>query len=230
LLTCPALLLIASCATTTAPSDGVEFRSANWDNAIETGFAVTPVSAAPEITDSAEATAQFTNELYTGLQISLPQTAFVSPHQTLTRLDTVGRNAHSRLRSLRRDLYQNDVLDQENTAGVSRDLQSRYALLGWFEEVTQEITKGGGFYSFGAGDAPPGSGTERTVVQPIKFEQVDGHAVAIVVDLQEAEVLWRGSVEYKTNQTENVKGAFEQELDRARADAAIRLADHVGEY
>ena len=197
--------------------------------ASESGFAVTPIIAAHDVVDADEVTALFTNELFASLQGWFPENALITPYDTLERLDANGPGAWTRLRAVRRALHQRKPLDPEVLETLSRDLGHRFVLVGWLEETASEVTQGGGYYSYGAGDAERGSGVERTVVDPLRFQKVTGSAVAVVLDMLEDEVLWRGFVSYETDLDDDADGNFGQALDRTRASAAVRLADQIVE-
>ena len=216
------VLLLAGCAATTPPTDGVQFRSDHWSLAAESGFAVSPMAANALVTDTAEAAALFTNEFYAALQISLPGKILTSPIETLHRLDAIGGGAHTRFRSLRAKLYRNEQLIPEETAAISRDVQHRYLLVGWLEEGESEGFQG---YQYRV----PGAGQYETVVHGLTYAEIHGRATAVVLDLWANEILWRGVAEYKTGQLYGDDSEIREELDRARASGAITLADYLGE-
>lgn len=222
-----AFLLLAGCASSRAPADGVEFRSENWRLASESGFVVTPIAAAHNVADADAATVLFTNELFSSLQAWFPEDTLITPHDTLERLNANGPDARARLRAVRRALHRRTAMDPEVLDMLSRDLGHRLVLVGWLEETASEVTQGGGYYSYGAGDAERGSDVERTIVNPLRYQKVTGTAVAVVLDMTEDEVLWRGVVSYETEPNDDADGKFAQALDRVRASAASRLADHI---
>lgn len=219
---CTVTLLLAGCATTSAPTDGIQFRSENWPLAADSGFAVAPSVAVAGVNDpgeAAEAAVLFTNEFYAALLVSLPGASLRSPAQTLGMLDATGGNARARLQSLRRDLYRDTALVPEELASISRDVQHRFLLVGWLDEGVSEETKGGGYEFDSSGRA----------VRPLTYNLVEGRATAVVLDLWVNEVLWRGAVNYKANRVDGNADTIRKELNRTRVSAAIRLADFVGQ-
>jgi hypothetical protein len=208
--------LLTGCGTSEAPTDGVEFQTEAWDYAIDGGFAVTPVAASHEIAEANEATALFTNEFFAALQTSLPETPLVSPHEALNRLTDDGHGSHEQLRSLRRVLRQNEQLDHEKLVAISRDLQHRFVLVGWFDEIASEGVRGA-----------QAVGQFETTDYGLTWMKIDGQATVVVLDLWEDEILWRAFANYTTDRI-YVKGdEFQAELDRTRIGAAVRLADQM---
>lgn len=59
------------------------------------------------------------------------------------------------------------------------------------------------------------------------YEEVQGRATAVVLDLWENEVLWRGAADYSTARLYGDDGAIRRELDKTRAAAANRLAEFM---
>ena len=220
--------IIAGCATNKAPADGTQFRADNWALVVDAGFAVAPPLAQPGVTRPAEAAALFANEFYAALLISMPRTQFKPPDQTLELLNESGAGAHARLRSLCGKLYRNDELVHEELVALSRDVQHRFLLVGWIEEEASEESAGGGYYFYGH-DNQRGS-TESVPLAPLTYDEVNGQAVAVILDLWEDDVLWRGTVAYKTTRNDSEDDDIAEGLDRTRAAAAIRLADCVGEH
>ena len=220
ILPCAAIPLLAGCVATTMPLDGTQFRSENWSLAAESGFVVSPPVAIPGVVDPVEAAALFTNEFYSALLISLPGTRLTSPSQTLDMLNATGSDAHARFRALRRKLYRNEDLGSEELASISRDVQHRFVLVGWFDERVSQETQGGGYSIVHQ---------EQGDVELFTYEQVNGRATAVVLDLWVNEILWRGMVDYKTNRVDDDGGGLREELDLTRIGAAIRLADCLGQ-
>ena len=66
-------------------------------------------------------------------------------------------------------------------------------------------------------------------VRRFAYEKVHGRATAVVVDLWENEVLWRGAVDYATARLYGDDGGILKELDRTRADASVRLAEYFSQ-
>ena len=217
---------LGGCAPAQIPEDGTTFRAEGCDAALEEGFAITPLVAAPRIVDAREATALFTNEFFAALEAVLPGSDLDSPRQTLYRLDAQGSGAHARVRSLRRRLAQHESLDHEELRAIERVVRRRYVLVGWIEEATSEVSSGGGYYSHGAGDAPRGT-SERAIVTPLTYTQVTGTVVAVIVDLREDVILWSATIDYETDRGDGQTGDLEEGLERTRAAAAIRLAEQV---
>ena len=221
ILTCSGILLLASCAATKPPPDGIQFRSDNWSLAAESGFAVAPFAAIPGVADPAETAALFTNEFYSALLVSLPGTVLTSPSETLHRLNATGNDAHSRFRSLRRKLYRHQELVPEQLASISRDVQHRYLLVSWLDEGVSAGVQGGyDVYHLGHHEVVGGGYT---------YEEVTGQASAVVLDLWVNEILWRGMVRYKTDLLDWNEGEVRKGLNLTRTAAAIRLADCFGQ-
>jgi hypothetical protein len=215
------MLFLTGCTATKPPPDGIQFRSDSWSLAAESGFAVAPFAAIPGIADPAEAAALFTNEFYAALLVSLPGTALTSPSETLGRINATGDDARSRIRSLRRKLYQNQKLAPEKLASISRDVQHRYLLVSWLDEDVSEGVQGGyDVYH---------RGQHEVVAGGYAYEEVKGQASAVVLDLWVNEILWRGMVLYETDLREGNEDDVRGKLDRTRTAAAVRLAGFFAE-
>jgi hypothetical protein len=211
------LLALAGCTATAQIPDGVEFRSENWYQAIESGFAVAPTSALQTVTEPTDATAKFTNHFHLGLLTSLPGTSLVSPSTTLYRLETDGEQAFGHFHAARRALAEGQPTDRADLLALSRALEHRYLLLSWIDEGVAE----------GIDDMVHDvySSVESSEdVRRFAYEEVQGRATAVVLDLWENEVLWRGAADYSTARLYGDDGAIRRELDKTRAAAAQRLA------
>jgi len=215
-------LCLASCTGGTRPSDGIHIRSDDWPTAAAYGFAVSPIAANALVIDSAEAAASFTNGFYAALLVSMSGATLVSPSQTLGRLNAAGPDAHSRLRSVRAKLYQNDPIAPEVLRSLARDVQHRYLLVGWLEEGELESVQGQEI-------STPGGGTQNTVVHGFIYAEVDGLAAAVILDLQTSEIMWRGTATYDTGLLYGKEGENREQLDRTRAAAAMTLADYISQ-
>jgi hypothetical protein len=137
-------------------------------------------------------------------------------------LDENGHGAHTRLRSLRRKLYLDDVIDHQDMVAFSSDVQHRHVLIGWFEESGSEGVRG-------RRDLVPRVSKYDPVERGTTWVKIDGRAIAAVLDLANGEALRLAEINYTTNQLYVTGHELRVELDRIRAAAAVRLADQSGE-
>jgi hypothetical protein len=217
-----AVVLLVGCASTAKIPDGVEFRSENWFRAAESGFVVAPTSAVHVVEDAGIASADFTNHFYPALLTTLPGTELISPDLTLYRLESGDREGLHHFVAVRSSLAEGLEPDAQTLVALSRDLEHRYLLVSWLEESISE-----GIDDTAYDDYTTVQHGEE--VRRYAYEKVDGRARAVVLDLWEDEVLWRGSVEYQTAQLYGSDGSIRGELERARGAAAIRLAECLGQ-
>lgn len=220
-----ALLLTVSltgCAATRRAPDGIIFRSENWYLAAEQGFVVAPVLGVRVVTDPSEVSASFTNEFHLAVITAMPGTPLVSPEKALHMLDTGGEEAQERFRSLRMQLLRGELPPAGELTAIGMDLQHRYLLVGWMIEGVDEGIQQVQYDDYGTVN-------NSIDVRRFTYEQVNGRATAVVLDLWEAEELWRGIVDYETARLYGEDGGIRRELDRTRAAAAVRLADYLGQ-
>jgi hypothetical protein len=216
------ILYLGACGVTAPPPEGILSRSENYFRAIDEGLGVAPVGGVTLVTDAAEATALFTNEFYSALVGFLPHTPLTSPGTILYRQKRGGEAAQVRLRSVRRALILGEEMGADDLASVSRDLEHRYLLVSWIDEGVTEGIQETNFDDYGTVD-------NSMEVRRFTWEEVKGRAEAVVLDLLENEIIWRGVVQYKTARNYGEDGGIRMELDRTRANAAIRLAEYVAQ-
>jgi hypothetical protein len=94
-------------------------------------------------------------------------------------------------------------------------------VVGWVREESAEQTKGGGY----DGENP---GWPESV-EALHFKTVEGTVSAVILDLHEAEVLWRGGVGYESEHYDRGEAGFTEEVERVRSAAAGRLAALIAE-
>lgn len=211
-------LAIGGCASTAPETEGLIFRSDHWPVVAEAGFVVAPVAGVNVLNESAEPTALFTREFFAALEQALPGTPLVSPGEMYSRLSGAGENAHARIRSLLRRLVREEDLDETELATISREVQHRYLLIAWIDEgVAEGIHKTNldDYAAFG-----PGMDVHR-----YSTDELHGRATAVLVDLQENEVISRGVVDYESLGLEDADGGTAREVQRTRNSAAIQLAN-----
>jgi hypothetical protein len=219
---CPILILgilaLGGCAATAPNPEAVLFRSDHWPEVVEAGFVVAPVAGVNVLNEVAEPTAFFTGEFFAALQQSLPGTPLVSPDEVFSILSGAGENAHARLRSLQRRLVREEKLDPVELATISRELQHRYLLMAWMDEGVAEGIHRTDLDDYRAFD-------DSMEVHRFPTEELHGHITAVLLDLQTNELILRGEVDYESVGLEDSDGGIQSEAMRARASAAIRLAD-----
>ena len=217
-----AVLFLGACGVTAPPPEGILFRSENYFRAVDEGLIVAPVAGLTLVTDAAEATAFFTNEFFSALTGTLPDTPLTSPGTTLYLQEREGEDAQARFRALRQALIEREELVAGELAAISRDLEHRFLLVSWIDEEVSEGIQETNFDDYGTVD-------NSMEVRRFTYEEVKGRAEAVVLDLRENVVLWRGAVEYKTARLYGEDGGIRKELERTRATAAIRLAEYVAQ-
>ena len=214
--------MLGACGATSPPPEGILFRSENFFRAIEDGFVVAPAGGGTLVTERAAAIAFFTNEFYSGLSDALPGTPLTSPEKTLYLQSRGGEEARSRFMALLGQLTRGEPLVDEDLAAVSRDVQHRYLLMSWMNEDVSEGIQDTNFDDYGTVD-------NSMEVRRFTYEEVNGRVEAVVLDLQENEILWRGAADYKTARLYGEDGGIRKELERTRALAAVRLANYVAQ-
>lgn len=214
--------LLGACASAKPVTDGVLFRADSWSGVLDAGFAVSPIVAAHPVEGGTDATATVTREFFLAMQGSSPGTPLMGPDSVYSALEAIGPAAHARLRALRRATYREDPLDPGPLARLRTDLGQRYLLVGWMDEGTAEgvqSTVKDDFTAF----------QYQMHVHGYSTEELQGRVTAIVVDLEQAQVVWRGSVPYLSgwlDWDDPVKA--EAEIHRTRAAAVVELASLLG--
>lgn len=217
-----ALLGLTGCASTARIPDGIQFRSENWFRAVESGFVVAPTSGVQTVSDPADAAAVFTNHFYPALMVSLPGSELVAPEPCLYRLRKAGDAAMERFGAVRQALVDGTDPDQEVLSALSADLEHRYLLVSWINEGLSE-----GIDDTAYDDYTTVRHSED--VRRFAYEKVQGRATAVVLDLWENEVLWRGAADYQTARLYGDDGAIREELAKARGAGAVRLAEYFSQ-
>jgi hypothetical protein len=214
------VLVLAGCTATAQVPDGLEFRSENWYQAIESGFVVAPVWPVSAVTDPEAAAATFTSQFFVALNTSLPGTSLASPDDARYRLRKAGEETVDRADNVREALIAGQPVDPADLTELSRALEHRYLMMSWMEEGVDEGIDEmvHDVYS---------SVESSEDVRRFAYEKVTGRATAVVLDLWENEVLWRAAADYSTARLYGDDGAIRRELAKTREAAATRLAEFV---
>ena len=214
-------LALAGCSATAQVPEGIEFRSENWYRAAESGFVVAPSSTIQAVTDPTDAAVTFTNSFYPALRASLSGTTLASPDDMLYRVERANEEGVDLARKVRQALVEGQPTDPADLTALSRVIEHRYLMVSWIEESAV-----GGVDSDMVSSVYSSVGSSEDV-RRFSHEKVEGRATAIVLDLWENEVLWRGAVNYGTAELYGNDGAIRRELEKARAEAGVRLAEFV---
>lgn len=205
---------LSSCGSS-APTRGVVVRDDALPAAIEAGMAVAPLTALDARYREADVAARMTEELYA--------TLFASGGGPLIPPDDVhgileAGNAANRqfFEGFRSRIAKGDRPPADDFVRLSRIVQHRFLFLSWYDESTSAGVE------TGAGDyREPGfaDGVTNT-----SFAQVIGSIEAMVLDLWEGAVVWHAIEAYRTDRLYGERGSVDAEIERARVDAAARIA------
>lgn len=215
------LLLLGACSAGRSPLEGVFLRSDDWPRVLDTGLAVSPVVAAHPVTGGAAAGWDLTREFFLALEGSTPGTPLLAPDELHRVLEAVGPAAHARLRAIRRAAYRDEAFDAGRMATFFGEIGYRYLVVGWMDEGTAE-----GLQSTVKDDL---SAFEYQMhVHGYSTEVIHGLVTAMVIDLEQAEKVWHGAVEYESKWLDwDDPGAARAEIYRTRAAAAVELASRL---
>lgn len=189
-----------------------------WATMQDTGLAIAPVAGANVVTASVDAAVFFADELHGRLEIALPGTPVTPSGVIFGRLEDEGPDAHSRLRSLRRRLVREEALDVPELAALGQDVRERFLLVVFMDEGAidgVQRTKLDDYRAFSYSMDTHGYPTG----------ELRGVAVGFLLDLQEANRVWRGEVEYESTNLATAGKNARRLIDETRADAALRLSE-----
>ena len=190
----------------------------DWQTMTAEGLALAPVAGIHVVIGTGDAPAFFTDELFVLLQATLPGTPVTAPDEVYARLEEAGPNAHSRLRSLQRQIVQQEPIDAAMTRSLAGDLGERHLLVVFMDEGSEEgihRTNLDDFQAFNYSMA----------VHSYPTDELHGLASGFLIDLVEGRQVWTHDVEYQSEGLATANDSAQRIIDRTRSDAASRLCE-----
>lgn len=216
---CLTLALMASlmgCGGPPRPNSEVLERSPRLPEVFQAGLAIAPTGHLQPVTDSAAIAARFSNSLHIEALTQLRGVEILSPEFVLEGLARGGEATVAEFREARRALAQDMSPQPETLRDIAEHLGRRYLLLTWVDEGAE----------FGMEDMPVDyteSGFANDV-RRAKFGRVEGDLYGIVLDLEGAEILWKGRAHYESEKDFGVTGEDRRSMENeARIGAAYDL-------
>lgn len=205
--------LAHSACTTSAPDEGVLFRSHTHPQVIESGIAVAPVAYNSPSEDSGKITRFLTQQMTSALYVGWTGGPFVPPAELLTQVNSAGPQGRQTLEEFHRGRMRAEPLRDEDCTTISRLILHRYLLLSWAEERLEE-----GLVESDRDVVEYGFAND---VRRLRWERVYGKIRGVVLDLWEAQTVWEGVAPYSTDVLYGGQDANEQQLAMARDDGIL---------
>lgn len=210
------LLLVVGCAGPPRPTSEVLERSPRIAEVFRAGLAVAPTAHLQPVAESAAIAARFSNSLHIEAMTQLRGIDVLSPEYVLDSLARGGEPGLQDFREVRRQLVRGEDPDPAALARVADLLSHPFLLITWADESEQ----------YGMEDLPTDyteSGFANDV-RRAKFGRVEGDLLGVILDLEGAEILWRGKAHYESEKDFGVTGDAGTSLaDEARIGAAYDL-------
>lgn len=206
---------LSACGSS-VPARGVVVRDDALPTAIEAGMAVAPLTALEARHRDAEVAARMTEELYATLFVSGGGGPLIPPDDVQGILEAGNAANRQFFEGFRSRIAKGDRPPADDFVRLSRIVQHRFLFLSWYDESTSAGVE------TGAGDyREPGfaDGVTNT-----SFAQVIGSIEAMVLDLWEGAIVWHAIESYRTERLYGERDSVDAEIERARVDAAARIA------
>lgn len=207
------VLLTSSACTRAQPGPGVvTHRSPQLPFALQSSFAVAPVGHADPVEEAAEISAFLTNQLFVTLLATAEGVDLVGPQEVLNQLSLHDEEGFSHFRRFRLGLVLGQPLEPESCVTMSRLLRQRYVLFSWVEEDEQR----------GLEDLDRDY-TEKIPddVRRATYSVLRGTLQGRLVDLWEADLLWSGHADYRSERIFSHSQSAREELQRARRQGVL---------
>ena len=210
------LLVIVGCAGAPRPETEVLDRSPRIAEVFRQGLAIAPTAHLQPVAGSAKIAARFSNSLHIEAMTQFRGIDILSPEYVLESLGRGGETALEDFRQMRRRLVRGNSPDVAALARIADLLSHPFLLVTWADEEER----------YGMEDLPTDyteSGFANDV-RRAKFGRVEGDLIGVVLDLEGAEILWRGKAHYESEKDFGVTGNGKADLaDQARIGAAYDL-------
>lgn len=207
---------LAACGGPPGPNSEVLERSPRLPEAFQAGLAIAPTAHLQPVAESAAIAARFSNSVHIEALTQMRGVEILSPEFVLEGLARHGEAAMAEFREARRALARDTSPSVEMLRDIADHLGQRYLLFTWVDEGAE----------YGMEDMPvdyTDSGFANDV-RRAKFGRVEGDLYGVVIDLEGAEVLWKGRAHYESEKDFGVASEERRSLeDEARVGASYDL-------